>query len=74
MKADKTFIGDSLDKVNWDLMIENPDWPETRAKILDEVEEWYWKHGMLLWNTDESRPALRELRKILFPNGGGDVS
>jgi hypothetical protein len=77
------FIGDSLDKVNFDLenskpvapARENPDWPETRAKTLDEVENWYWAYGYMFWDKDgSSRDAIRMLRKILYPNGGGDVS
>lgn len=46
-----------------------------RAKVLDEVEEWYWRHGYNLWElNDYTRSAQRELKSILFPYGGGDVS
>lgn len=46
----------------------------TYENVLKEVEEWYWKYGYLLWDQAVTRNAQRELKRILFPYGGGDVS
>ena len=64
------FVGDSLDKVNWDL-----DKSLERKDVNADVYEWYSKHGYMLYQVSGgTREAQRELRRILFPNGGGDIS
>jgi hypothetical protein len=73
-------VGDSLDKVNFSLQsAAQADYPETRARVLDAVEEWYWENwsfshllGYHLKHHEDD--AFRSLKHILFPNGGGDVS
>lgn len=51
---------------------------ENPAKVLDLLKKWYDVHVswnmMIGWHLMDDEMDIRELRHILYPNGGGDKS